>query len=417
MIKKERDMEIGIARLVADIDSRLESPEEGERQSGLIHLDPGSRPETLLEVIHQIADENVPYLGIVGGSLLERVNGHYKIIKQFGVTPLMRTNSTIRSTSLPLDTLQEQKFVYRYDGSNSPSYLKNKTLIGLGPDLDHIIMLRQKRGVRHHDIAEAVLRHLSKLVTIVMEKGDKYQGIKGVMEAQDLILDAAHEIQRGILPKEQPKYEGYDIFGHSVPAETVGGDYYNFFPIGDNLIIPFADAIGHGLPASLYCRTVHTILGLIKDQRPETIIKTLNQVLIEEETTDTFVTLFYCELSKLGITYTNAGHNPPYLFHNGRFTKLKEGTPPLGISEDLEVPVAYSNMVVGDALVLYSDGIIEQVNERGRQFGLVNLRKSIRKYSEGSAEDMVNGIFVDLEKYCNGSKQLDDRTVLVAKKL
>lgn len=412
MKSREKAIETGIVNVLGDIDSRLED---------LMYMEPDSRPQSLLDMIHHIADKNVSYLGVVGGSLLKREKDHYKVLKQFGETPSMRTGSFKRARSMPLSKLEEPSVLYRYNKADIPipRFLKNNTLIGFGKGLDYIIMLKQKTHFRHHEPAEAMLCHLANICNIVIKKGTKYQGVKRTKQEQSGILDAAHLIQQTILPKEVPKYGGCDIYALSIPAKNVGGDYYTFSSQKNYLMITLADVVGHGLPASLHCRTLHTLLNVLTDQRPETIVKTVNDRLIEGQEGGAFTTLFYCELSKEGnLAYINAGHHPPYLLRNGRFRKINANTLPLGKDKNLDIQVLNAHMVKEDTLIIYSDGIIEQLNSKGDQFGVRRFLGSVRKYSELNAEQIAGGLYKDLQTYSGGKKTFaDDVTVIVVKKL
>jgi len=183
-------------------------------------------------------------------------------------------------------------------------------------------------------------------------------------------------------------------------------------------MVALADVEGHGLPASLHCRTIHTALNLLKDERPETIIRKLNKVLLEQEG-GVFTTLFYCEISEKGdIIYVNAGHTNPYILHNRMSKELKEGTTPIGMMGELDVPVSHANMEKGDLLVIYSDGIFEQLNSKENQFGIKRLKRSIKNHSTLSTEQIVKGLYGDLQEYCGGKKIFyDDATLIVLKKL
>lgn len=403
-------MEIGFAKILAGIDNRLED---------LMYMEPQSRPQTLLDIIHKIANENVSYLSVIGGSLLKKENKYYRVETQFGKTPSIRTGSLKRSSSIPLSELEGKLLLYRYNRADVPHFLRNKTLIGLGQNLDYVMILNQKNRFRYHEITESVLKHLANISNITMKKGTKYQAVKKTKGEQSKELDAAHISQKGILPKETPKYDGYDIYALSIPAKNVGGDYYTFSHQKGYLMFLLADVEGHGLPASLHCRTIHTVLGLMKDQRPEIILKKLNERILDERKDGLFTTLSYFELSTGGnLTYVNAGNHSPYILRNGKFKKVEGGTLPIGMTENLEIPVSSTNIKQGDILVVYSDGIIEQMNDKGKQFGQKRLQQSIKDHSKLSAEKIAGGIYENLKRYTNGRETFDDdATLIVFKKL
>ena len=129
----------------------------------------------------------------------------------------------------------------------------------------------------------------------------------------------AAEIQQSLLVEEPPAFPGYDIACRSVPAEEVGGDFYDFhdFGGGDMLGLAIGDASGHGLPAALLVRDVVTGLrmGIEKDLKVAYVFSKLNRVIHRSNLSSRFISVFYGELEADGnLIYINAGHFPPVLF-------------------------------------------------------------------------------------------------------
>ena len=130
-------------------------------------------------------------------------------------------------------------------------------------------------------------------------------------------LEQAEEIQKSLLPQKSPKFAGYDIFGRSIPAEVVGGDFYEYFNFEEgNFGISIGDASGHGLPAALLVRDVVIGLrmGLASEYKLVYTLKKLNRVIQQSTFASNFVSLFIGEMERDGhLFYVNAGHPAPFL--------------------------------------------------------------------------------------------------------
>ena len=131
----------------------------------------------------------------------------------------------------------------------------------------------------------------------------------------------AAEIQQSLLVEEPPDFPGYDIACRSVPADEVGGDFYDFHDLAEVLAVSIGDASGHGLPAALLVRDVVTGLrmGIERDMKIVHVFERLNQVIHRTRLSSRFVWVFYGELESDGnLVYVNAGHQPPMLFFKDR---------------------------------------------------------------------------------------------------
>src|SRR6185295_17461853 len=139
----------------------------------------------------------------------------------------------------------------------------------------------------------------------------------------------AAEIQQSLLVEDPPDFPGYDIACLSVPADEVGGDFYDFHPFnGDMLGLAIGDASGHGLPAALLVRDVVTGLrmGIEKELKVAHVFAKLNRVIHRSTLSSRFVSVFYGELEPEGnFIYINAGHHPPLLFSAADAYELDTG--------------------------------------------------------------------------------------------
>jgi sigma-B regulation protein RsbU (phosphoserine phosphatase) len=233
---------------------------------------------------------------------------------------------------------------------------------------------------------------------------------------ESLIVEA-QRIQQSILPQRIPQYAGFDIWGKTVPAEIVSGDFYDFIPVSENILgLAIADGSGHGLPAALVVRDIYMGLRMATD-RDFKIIRTLeklNHIIHRSRLTTKFVSLFYGELETGGILiYCNAGHNPPFLLKGKDVEYLRNGGPVLGPTPDATYTRGFAKLEKGDLLCLYSDGIVEAADRKDQEFGMDRLLKVVRSNRDRSAKEVGKEVLDRVAKW--GREGQDDQTVVIVK--
>ena len=233
----------------------------------------------------------------------------------------------------------------------------------------------------------------------------------------------AHDIQVNLLPKSNPDIPGYDIAGKSIPALSVGGDYYDFIPIDENnLIICLGDISGKGMPAALLMSNLQaTIRGqaLIAGAPKECIIRT-NSMLFHSTATNKFATLFYgiLDMEMHKFCYTNAGHNPPLLYKDdAEPILLKTGGPIVGFMDGISYPDDTVSFNGGDVCVIYSDGITEAMDVDENEYGEEPLESFVKDNRNLSSNEMIEKIFETVRAHAGRAPQSDDMTVVVIKRI
>jgi sigma-B regulation protein RsbU (phosphoserine phosphatase) len=235
------------------------------------------------------------------------------------------------------------------------------------------------------------------------------------------VLNEARQIQMSILPRRSPRRGEFDIAGFTVPAEIVGGDFFDFIPVTDRIHgIAIADASGHGLPAALQVRDVYTGLrmGVARDFKIVRTVERLNRIIHQSRMTTKFVSLFYGEIEEEGnFIYVNAGHPPPLHFHAKGVTTLKQTGMVLGPSATASYSRGFLALEPGDALLLYTDGMTEAVDPKGREFGIERLKKAFLALKEKPADEIVRALVEKVGEYVRVRAPEDDRTVVVVKRV
>ena len=234
-------------------------------------------------------------------------------------------------------------------------------------------------------------------------------------------LEQAAGIQRRLLPREAPIVPGYEIAGHNLPCQTVGGDYFDFFPYADGRIgLVLGDVSGKGMQAAILMSAVKGGVQVLFGETPDdvaSLMSRLDRVVAANFPRNRFVTLFFGLLDPATgeLTYCNAGHNPPFLVRaNDALERLASCGTILGIFPDMGYEVKHSRLLPGDVLTLYSDGVTEENNPSGEEFGEERLAKLLLAQGRSGAANLVEGIRQAVLAWAAGAAAADDVTVVVA---
>ena len=271
------------------------------------------------------------------------------------------------------------------------------------------------------DADAEVLHFFANAAAIAIEKAVLHEELveKKRIESQ---LEVARQVQASLLPDRPPKPTGYDIAAENLPTYEVGGDYYDFIELPDHQIgVEIADVAGKGVPAALIMATFRAALRtqVRNDFAIRQIIRKVNYLLWESTADSQFVTAVYGVLDTTSgrFTYTNAGHNPPLLFRvDGAVVELDRGGPALGVFDTADYEEAFVDLLPGDSLLLYTDGVIEAANEDSKEFGVKRLQQTVVVTSELSAFKTVRAILDATRAFSGTDSFADDFTLVVIKR-
>lgn len=379
----------------------------------LEQLETSDSPSTsVAQIAETIATNFRGQLGITGGRVYECRDEAYELVARFGESHEGELGIEVPKNYKPIELVLENGIVVM--DPSDPGFdpvLEGKLgaqrfcAIAVG-DEDYIIAFNVSPSHRREDILFSL--NLIRYAINQRIRATKYQSL--IIEAQ--------RIQQSILPSRIPQYSGYDIWGRTVPAEIVSGDFYDFIPVSDNILgLAIADGSGHGLPAALVVRDVYMGLRMATD-RDFKIIRTLeklNHIIHRGRLTTKFVSLFYGELETGGILiYCNAGHNPPFLLRkSGKVEFLRNGGPVLGPTPDATYMRGYAQLEVGDLLCMYTDGIIEAHDREDREFGTDRLVGIVKRNRNRPAQEIGLEVLGRVGKW--GRADEDDRTIVIVK--
>jgi serine phosphatase RsbU (regulator of sigma subunit) len=248
--------------------------------------------------------------------------------------------------------------------------------------------------------------------------------VKAVQLQRDELLkdvELAAQVQRLFLPSGKPAIAGLEIAGMMLPARGVGGDYYDYIPIDVHTIqLVVADVSGKGVPAALLMSATAAAMRLEANHGRNMLeqVERLNTGILSVSDADRYVTLLVAEIDaqRRTLRYVNCGHNPALLFRPSTesLTRLDSSCPPIGLSPDEVCDLASDNLMAGDVLVFYTDGVTEAGSRLGKQFGMERLSATVLRGASLSADELMLSIYNAAADFC-GDDFDDDVTILVVK--
>jgi phosphoserine phosphatase RsbU/P len=234
-------------------------------------------------------------------------------------------------------------------------------------------------------------------------------------------LQLARELQAEMLPAHPPSEAGWDLAARCSAAQTVGGDFYDFFRYPAKAITAQAlgDASGKGASAAIYAALVAGILRSLAplELRPAEMLWTLNRTLLKRPIRGRYVCMIYATWDERDRVFriANAGLPYPICVQYGKLFSLKASGLPLGLFESAEYEEHTVECGTGDLVVFYTDGVTEAVDRRNEDFGPDKLEKIIATNALETADRVVNSIFLAVASHCGESHAFDDQTVIAVR--
>jgi len=245
-------------------------------------------------------------------------------------------------------------------------------------------------------------------------------------------LRIARQIQMSLLPRGPLDFPGMGVTALCVPAREVGGDYYDFFPLGDGRLgVLIADVSGKGTSAALYMAELKGLVLSLSQiyQSPRQLLMEVNRIISENLDTRSFITMTYgvIDLAASVMTFARAGHTPMiYLPGNSRGSSDVRVLAPSGIVVGLRIPGANEKFAElleedrielhkGDVLVLYTDGITEAMNAQSDLFGEGRLSRLVAEHGHLESGELRERILREVEAFVGGADQHDDMTMILMK--
>ena len=248
------------------------------------------------------------------------------------------------------------------------------------------------------------------------------------MQKVKMSLAQASRIQQTLMPKSDPKVEGFDIAGKSISCDETSGDYYDFIQPEEwdqeKIGIVVADVIGHGISAALLMTTLRASLKerILSPGCGVSIVSDVNKRLVRDiEELNLFITMFYSEIDLKDnfFRWVHAGHEPALLFdpRKDTFETLGGDGVPLGVMEDWDYRESKIEISSGQIILIGTDGIKEACNPKGEYFGHDRFTATIRDHSNQPAKVILKEVFGALDRFRHPAERKDDETLVAIKVL
>ena len=235
-------------------------------------------------------------------------------------------------------------------------------------------------------------------------------------------LKVASDIQKSMLPRTIPEFEGYEIYANLIPAKTVGGDFYDFIPLcDDSLAIAIGDVADKGVPAALFMAMVRSFLRAETrlGVSPKEVLEAVNSHLLELNDKGIFVTILLGILNSKThqFVYSRAGHELPILIgYEGSVKQLYRGVgQALGLFDIVRLDEQIINLSGNRTMLLYTDGVTDAINRQNKMFGLQGLLRTICGMPNYSVVNVCDELFRAVIEHQNHLPQFDDMTVVAVR--
>jgi serine phosphatase RsbU (regulator of sigma subunit) len=248
-------------------------------------------------------------------------------------------------------------------------------------------------------------------------------------------FEIAREVQERLFPQTLPKVAGVEIAAHCRPAQAVGGDYYDLIDIRDNSLprtaqscnrlgIAIGDISGKGMSAALLMASLHASLrGQVLSGTGDlgTKMANVNRLLYDASESNRYATFFYAELDCASRTlhYVNGGHNPPAVLRREKESaawqviRLADGGPVIGLLAGAAYKEQTLQLLPGDILLAFTDGISEAMNASQDEWGEDRMIAEAQAHADLNAENLLQHLFRAADTFASGAPQHDDMTLVV----
>ncbi|MGH9523328.1 MAG: SpoIIE family protein phosphatase [Terriglobales bacterium] len=313
-----------------------------------------------------------------------------------------------------LDTAADPRYIASHPGIRSelavPLIVQDRVVGVLDVESERISFFTEDH--------QRTLSLLAQQIASSVENARLYGEVAEREQRMDQDLKAARQVQRILLPREDPEMEGLSTGIRSRPAREISGDVFGFFDHAEEgaCVIAFGDVSGKGAAAALYGALISGLLRTLARRRnPAELIRKLNETLLERKVEAQYATLLVAlwQPALRRFLLSNAGAAPPLILRNGEILETKIEGVPIGLLADREYDQVELAAEPGDALVFYSDGVDEQPNERAEDFGRERIIRIVKKHGGEPPQAVADAIIAAVDKFRGNTPIFDDQTVIV----
>ena len=278
----------------------------------------------------------------------------------------------------------------------------------------------RERGALLSDATRGALETLAAEASVAIENARLYRDKleKAKMEQE---MRIAAEIQQSLLPRARVNLGYVEAAAASIPCRSIGGDFFDYVDTSGSVFgFTLGDVAGKGPPAALMSALMQ---GMFSSQAqyadgPASAVTNMNKALCRRGLESRFVTLMFGLISvDGGLTYCNAGHNPPFVVGKSGVKRLGEGGPVVGLLEFAPYDQESIQLDPGDTVIVFSDGVSEALNAAGEEFGDDRLEAVSKAAGDATPAVVVEKIVAGVREFTKGAPQSDDITVMVVRYL
>jgi phosphoserine phosphatase RsbU/P len=267
-----------------------------------------------------------------------------------------------------------------------------------------------------------MLSLLAPQIASAVENARLYEELRKREQRMEMDLSAARELQSVMLPRKAPEIQGLEIGIGLRPAREISGDLYDFFEHEyPHTMVAFGDSSGKGAAAALYGAMVSGLLRTMGPRRkgPALLLQSLNEALVERKADGRYVTLFLMlwNSRQKTLTMANAGAATPLICRRGEILRPSVNGIPLGLLDGREYEELLFQACEGDTILLYSDGVEDQVNCSGQEYGRERLCEVLARNCEKRPQEIVEAIYAEVDVFREKAAIFDDQTMVVLKVL
>ena len=232
-------------------------------------------------------------------------------------------------------------------------------------------------------------------------------------------LQVAADIQLSILPDDLPDFDEFGFGARILPARQVGGDFYDVFALKDDRVgVLIGDVADKGVPSALFMARAHALImaeadiGLTAGE----VLRVVNKHITRLQKSTQFVTVLYgiLDLKTRVFSFARAGHEPPLLLHMDGSVERIPHSPgmALGLWDAITLDERTIELLPGETLLLFTDGMTDCRSPKGEAFGLERIKKTLSGFAHVNAQQVCDKLLETLNQYQEGSKQDDDVTLV-----
>jgi phosphoserine phosphatase RsbU/P len=281
-----------------------------------------------------------------------------------------------------------------------------------------VLDVESERIAYFTDEHQRTLSLLAQQIASSVENARLYEELEQREQRMEQDLKAARKLQRVLLPRAAPELAGLEAAIRSRPAREISGDVYDFFEQSeDAAVIAFGDVSGKGAAAALYGALIGGLLRILAPRRrsPAQLMKSLNETLMERRVDAQYATLLVAlwQPRQRKLKISNAGAAPPLVYRRGEILKPRIEGIPIGLLEDREYDELDLEVEPGDSILLFSDGVEDQLNENNEEFTRARITQILKQHGAEPPKAIVDAIFTALDLFRGGTTVTDDQTVIV----